>query len=131
MESPPAVIAVLRDRDRVLVIRRGPKVLSPGWWTLPGGRIEPGESEEAALARELAEELALEVTPLAKVWECDTDDGDFHLHWWTARIDAGELEPELDEVAETRWVTPAEFLRLEPTFAGDRDFFERVLPTLD
>jgi|SRR6266511_1043048 len=72
-DNPPAVIAILRENDRVLVIRRGPKVISPGWWTLPGGRIETGESEEAALVREMSEELALEVTPLAKVWECDTD----------------------------------------------------------
>jgi len=79
----------------------------------------------------MSEELALEVTPLRKVWECDTDDGDFRLHWWTVRIDAGELKPEPTEIAEVRWLTPAEFLELEPTFVGDRDFVERVLPALD
>jgi 8-oxo-dGTP diphosphatase len=125
-----AVIAVMRKDDRILAILRGPGVISPGWWTFPGGRIEPGESEEAALVREMSEELALAVTPVTKVWECDTDDGDFHLHWWTVRIDAGELDPEPSEIAETRWVTPAEFLQLEPTFVGDRDFVRRVLPTL-
>jgi 8-oxo-dGTP diphosphatase len=128
--NKPAVIAVLRKDDRVLVIRRGPKVLSPGWWTLPGGRIEPGETEEAALVREMSEELGLRVTPLTKVWECDTDDRDFRLHWWLAGVAAGELDPDPDEVAENRWVTTAEFLELEPTFVGDRDFFLRVLPAL-
>jgi 8-oxo-dGTP pyrophosphatase MutT (NUDIX family) len=128
--NPTAVIAVLRKDDRVLVIRRGVKVISPGWWTFPGGRIEPGESEQDALVREMREELAVEVTPVAKVWECDTDDGDFRLHWWTARIDGGELVPDPEEVAEARWVTTAEFFALEPTFAGDRDFFLCVLPKL-
>jgi 8-oxo-dGTP diphosphatase len=128
--GPPAVIAVLRKDDRVLAILRGPDVISPGWWTLPGGRIERGESEEEALVRELWEELGLHVTPLVKVWECDTDDGDFHLHWWTADFE-GELHPEASEIAETRWVTPTEFLELEPTFGGDREFVEHVLPTLD
>ncbi len=128
--APPAVIAVIREDERVLAILRGSGVISPGWWTFPGGRIESGESEEAALVREMSEELALEVTPLRKVWECDTDDGDFRLHWWTVKIGAGELEPEPSEIAEARWVTPAEFLELEPTFVGDRDFVTRILPTL-
>lgn len=128
--SPPAVIAVLRKDDRFLAIRRGPGVISPGWWTFPGGRIEPGESEEDALRREMREELGIDVTPVEKVWECDTDDGDFRLHWWAARTDAEELQLEPSEIEEARWVTPGEFLELEPTFAGDREFVTRVLPSL-
>jgi 8-oxo-dGTP diphosphatase len=127
---PDAVIAVLRRDDRFLAILRGPGVISPGWWTFPGGRIEPGESEEEALVRELSEELDLDVTPLEKVWECDTDDGDFRLHWWTADVAAAEITPEPTEIEEARWVTPSEFLELEPTFAGDREFVTRVLPSL-
>src|SRR6266542_6214454 len=49
-DNPPAVIAILRENDRVLVIRRDPKVISPGWWTLPGGRIETGR-ERGSSAR--------------------------------------------------------------------------------
>jgi 8-oxo-dGTP diphosphatase len=126
-----AVVAVLRREDRLLVIRRAPELIGAGHWTPPSGRIEPGESQEEALRREMREELSVEVRPRQKVWECDTDDGDFRLHWWTAAINSGELRPEPSEIAETRWVTPEEFLELEPTFAGDREFVERVLPTLD
>jgi isopentenyldiphosphate isomerase len=38
--------------------------------------------------------------------------------------------PDPDEVAGTRWVTPEEFLALDPVFDGDRAFFERILPGL-
>lgn len=131
MEKPDAVVAVLRKEDRFLVIRRGPKVVAPGHWAPLSGRIEPGETEEAALVREVREEIGLEVTPTEKVWECSTDDGDYRLHWWTARFEPNEFELDPDEVAETRWVTAAEFLELEPTFVGDRDFFLRVLPALE
>lgn len=127
---PEAVVAVLARSGRVLVIRRGPAVRNPGYWTLPSGRVEPGESQPAALVREVREELGLAVTPLAKVWECDTDDGGYRLHWWTAEITGGDLAPEPGEVAQARWLPPGEFRRLSPTFAGDHEFFDRVLPTL-
>ena len=125
-----AVVAVLREADRTLVIRRGPMVRAAGYWCPLSGTIEPGESHEEALVREVKEEVGLDVTPLAKVWECETDAGDFLLHWWTARVERGRIEPDPAEVDEARWVTSDEFLRLEPTFAGDREFFRQVLPRL-
>ena len=125
-----AVVAVLRRGDRLLVIKRAPGVILPGYWTPPSGRVEPGETHEQALVREVEEELGVKATPIAKVWECPTDDGEFLLHWWTADIDSHELRLDSTEVADARWVTCDEFLELEPTFSGDRDFITYVLPTL-
>jgi 8-oxo-dGTP diphosphatase len=66
MPEVAAVGAIALDAGRLLLIRRGnpPDV---GKWSLPGGRIEPGESEVDALVREMAEEtgLVVEVGPLA------------------------------------------------------------------
>ncbi|HTO09313.1 MAG TPA: NUDIX domain-containing protein [Myxococcota bacterium] len=125
-------MAVIQRGEAVLAIRRGPRGPFAGHWSLPSGRIEPGESQAAAVAREVAEEVGLAVTPIAKVWECPTDDGAYLLHWWTARPAGASLELALDphEVSAARWVTAAEFLLLEPGFAGDREFFARVLPGL-
>jgi 8-oxo-dGTP pyrophosphatase MutT (NUDIX family) len=124
------VVAVLRDADRFLVILRGRAVVRPGYWTPLSGRVEPGESQPDALVREVREEVGLEVTPLAKVWECPTDDGSYRLHWWTAEIVGGALAPDGVEVEDARWVTPAEFAALSPSFEADHEFVERVLPTL-
>jgi 8-oxo-dGTP diphosphatase len=126
-----AIVGVVLRGDRFIAIRRGPAVVFPGYWAPPSGRLEPGETQSAAVEREMAEELGLDVVPLAKVWECPTEDGLYTLHWWTARPRndrALVLQP--DEVSEARWVTGAEFLALEPSFAADRDFIQRILPGL-
>jgi NADH pyrophosphatase NudC (nudix superfamily) len=59
-----------------------------------------------------------------------TGDGQFRLHWWTAETEPGEVIMDPVEVSDARWVTAEEFLRMEPTFAADREFFGRVLPQL-
>ncbi|MEU6144816.1 NUDIX domain-containing protein [Streptomyces sp. NPDC047081] len=125
-----AIVAVLRRDGRVLAIRRGPSVSRPGYWQPLSGKLEPGETQQEALVREVQEEVGLSVSPGAKVWESETDDGRFRLHWWTADAAHGDIVPDPVEVAETRWVTPEEFLALTPLFEGDREFFEDILPGL-
>ena len=130
MAQREAIVAVLLRADRLLAIRRGPAVARPGYWQPVSGKIEPGESQREAVVREVREEVGLTVVPLAKVWESETDDGTFRLHWWTANAEMGDVVPDPDEVGEARWVTPEEFLSLDPVFEGDREFFERILPGL-
>ncbi|MEV7001350.1 NUDIX domain-containing protein [Streptomyces sp. NPDC093982] len=130
MAQREAIVAVLLRAGRVLAIRRGPAVARPGYWQPLSGKIEPGETQREAVVREVGEEVGLTVVPLAKVWESETDDGRFRLHWWTANAETGDVVPDPGEVAEARWVTPQEFLSLDPVFEGDREFFERILPTL-
>ncbi len=130
MAQREAIVAVLLRADRILAIRRGPAVARPGYWQPLSGKVEPGESQREAVVREVREEVGLTVVPLAKVWESQTDDGRFRLHWWTARADTGDVVPDPGEVGEARWVTPEEFLALDPVFDGDREFFERILPGL-
>jgi len=114
----------------MLIIERGPAAMLSGYWSPPSGRIEPGETQADAVVREMREELGLAVRPVAKVWECRTDDGGYRLHWWTVEEDGGALTLDADEVSAAKWVTAAEFLDLDPTFDGERNFFRDVLPTL-
>ncbi|MFD4880145.1 NUDIX domain-containing protein [Streptomyces sp. NPDC058420] len=131
MAQREAIVAVLRRANRVLVIRRGPDSSRSGYWAPLSGKLEPGESQEEALVREVHEEVGLAVSPLNKVWESQADDGRFRLHWWTAtETGNGTIVPDPGEVSEVRWVTPAEFLTMTPLFEADREFFERVLPEL-
>lgn len=130
-ERAEAVVPILRRDGRVLVIKRAAGVVMPGYWCPPSGGIEPGESQEDAVVRESREELGVTVTPVEKVWECPTDEGEFKLHWWTVGFSAAELTPNPEEVEDFRWVTPDEFLKMTPTFRNDREFFVQVLPALD
>jgi 8-oxo-dGTP diphosphatase len=56
-----AVGVILDDRDRVLISRRATDAHQGGLWEFPGGKVEPGESLREALARELREELDIEI----------------------------------------------------------------------
>ena len=67
--KPPVttvVAAVIEDNHRFLVTRRQPGVHLAGMWEFPGGKIDPDETHDAALRRELREELDIEV----EVGEC-------------------------------------------------------------
>lgn len=55
--------ALLDAQGRVLIAQRPAGKSLGGLWEFPGGKVEPGESPEAALARELREELAISVAP--------------------------------------------------------------------
>ncbi|MFD1612240.1 (deoxy)nucleoside triphosphate pyrophosphohydrolase [Sphingomonas tabacisoli] len=57
--------ALIDSEGRVLVQQRAPDRSMPGLWEFPGGKVEPGETPEHALARELVEELGVTVAPSA------------------------------------------------------------------
>ena len=74
------VAAVLVDAEgRVLLAQRPPGKALAGTWEFPGGKLEPGETPEAALARELDEELGIVAGPLAPFTFASHAYDDFHL----------------------------------------------------
>jgi 8-oxo-dGTP diphosphatase len=127
---PDAIVAVVLKGDRFLVIQRGPEVPDAGYWAPPTGKVEPGESQQAAVIREVREEVGLEVRPIRKVWECISAGGTHTLHWWLAEYVDGEVRLDAREVSGVRWPDLAEFGTYEQTFATDREFFRSVFPSL-
>ena len=106
--------AVLRDAGgRVLAARRD----RPPGWELPGGKVEPGESEPAALVRELREELGIAVEVGTRVGPDVPIGSALLLRAWTAVLTDGE--PTALEHAELRWLAPHE-LDSVPWLPADR-----------
>ena len=69
MPRPDAIVAVVLRGPFVLMIRRGPGGPDPGYWAPPSGKVEAGESQEAAVIREVKEEVGVTIRPVRKVWE--------------------------------------------------------------
>ncbi len=114
--------AVINDRHgRLLLIRRGHEP-GAGLWSLPGGRIEPGESDQQAVTREILEETGLRVDcgRLLGAAELPGPAGSvIDVRDYQAAVTGGELAAG-DDADDARWVTAAELddLPLTPGLAG-------------
>ncbi len=59
----PVAAGLVVHQGRLLITRRPPGTHLAGFWEFPGGKVEPGETWEAALTREMREELGIEIRP--------------------------------------------------------------------
>lgn len=121
-ETPiPAVGAVVFKGDKILTVERGQEP-SKGKWSIPGGRIELGETAFEAARREVMEECSIEVEIERVLDSVDNiirdKDGRVQYHFviidLLARYVSGEIRAQSD-AAECRWVTLRELLELDVT----------------
>jgi 8-oxo-dGTP diphosphatase len=122
---------VLVDGDgRILIAKRPEGRSLAGLWEFPGGKVEPGESPEHALVRELAEELGIDIAAadLAPLTFASHDYPAFHLLMplFLCRRWRGEVAPHEDQ--ELLWVKPAELLSYAMPPADEP--LKTVLPAL-
>ncbi|MCP1387363.1 (deoxy)nucleoside triphosphate pyrophosphohydrolase [Corynebacterium sp. TA-R-1] len=105
--------AVLVRDGLVLAAQRGPGMSMAGMWEFPGGKIEPGETPEASLARELFEELGIQVEVGKHIVTTshEYDFGIVNLSTYYCTLVGGT--PTVSEHAEIRWVGPADLGKLE------------------
>lgn len=113
----PCVGAVVTDEQgRLLVIQRGHDP-GAGLWSIPGGRIEPGETDAQALVRELLEETNMQVKVgklIGRVQRPGLGGAVIDIRDYAATVTGGTLRAG-DDAADARWVTAAELGRLEVT----------------
>jgi 8-oxo-dGTP diphosphatase len=151
IESLPVTAPRLRQAVRALVLDEDDHVLlvhfrweepdrPDGFWACPGGGIEPGESHEVALRRELAEELGLEnpdikgpVWRLTKLFPMSQWDGQTDVTY-LVRAPRFDPQPRVDLVAENvhgiRWFSPTDVATGVVTFSPP-DLKERLTQVLN
>ncbi|MGH3341822.1 MAG: (deoxy)nucleoside triphosphate pyrophosphohydrolase [Carbonactinosporaceae bacterium] len=107
MDTIVVVGAAIIRRGQLLAAQRNrPRALAGGW-ELPGGKVDPGETDTEALVRECREELGVDVQPGTRVG------GDWPLQpgailrVWTAELVRGEPAP-LEDHAALRWLAAGE-----------------------
>ncbi|OQW77006.1 MAG: NTP pyrophosphohydrolase [Proteobacteria bacterium ST_bin14] len=118
----PVVAVALVDADgRILLQQRPPGKNLAGLWEFPGGKIEPGETPEAALIRELAEELGISVSAacLAPATFASAPLGDRHLLLLLFVCRKWEGTPRAIEASALTWVRPVQMHAL-PMPPADR-----------
>ena len=104
------IVACQRDDGRWLLIRRSATVPAPLRVCFPGGGIDANEDQEAAVVREMREELAADVVPLRCVWHYCSSERALTLWGWHAALRSLTLTPNPNEVHEILWLTATEAL---------------------
>jgi 8-oxo-dGTP diphosphatase len=104
--------AAILDGNRLLAARRLEPPDLAGGWELPGGKVDPGETDEQALVRECHEELGVVIRLLDRVgadWPMGTT---AILRVWTAEVVDGTPQP-LEDHSELRWLEPSQWYDVE------------------
>ena len=103
MKTVRVVAAVIRENGRVFATQRGYGPYKDGW-EFPGGKIEPGETPEQALVREIREELDTEIAVGDRLMQIEYDYPEFHLSMgcYFCAVRSGSLT--LREHESARWL---------------------------
>ena len=125
MKRIEVVAAIINDVEgRIFATQRGYGEFE-GLWEFPGGKIEPCESREDALKREIQEELGIDITIDKFLCTTEYDYPSFHLtmHCYLCGIKAGEIE--LREHKSARWLRPEELGSVE-WLPADKEVISRL-----
>ena len=117
MPNQIVVAGALITGPTLLVAQRERPAELAGLWELPGGKVAPGESDADGLARELREELGVEVTVGDRLGEDVALSGAMTLRAYRVTVTGGALRP--NDHRALRWVTADELERL-PWVPADR-----------
>lgn len=103
MKTIDVVAAIIQDDKKILATQRGYGEFEGGW-EFPGGKVEEGESPEAAIVREIQEELEATIEVERYFTTIDYDYPQFHLHMdcFLCKLVDGHIE--LLEHEDARWV---------------------------
>lgn len=112
MKTIRVVAAVIKENNRIFATQRGSGDFKGGW-EFPGGKIEPGETPEAALVREIREELSVTVIPERLIGTVEYDYPTFHLSMDCFLCTVEHGSPVLSEHSASRWLLKDEIHTLD------------------
>lgn len=121
------VAGLIVEGGRVLLTQRTAEQSMPLKWEFPGGKMEAGESPEEALARELQEEIGVQVE-VGRVWDTlfvTYPDFDLLMLTYSCQL-IGAKRPRCQEVADLAWVEPAAMVKLD-ILEADAPMVKRLL----
>jgi 8-oxo-dGTP diphosphatase len=98
--------AMIEEGGRYLITQRPPKATLPLLWEFPGGRVEPGETDQAALARELAEEMGIAVEVGDRVIHVEHAYEAYDIDFCVYRCRLVSGTPRHVRIHDHRWVRP-------------------------
>ena len=100
------VAAVIENNGEYLICKRGPGGNCPFLWEFPGGKIEPGETPDEAIIREISEELSVKIEPNGLLCEYlySYPEKDIYFYFIRAKIVSGEIS--LNFHLESKWIKP-------------------------
>ncbi|MBQ3605683.1 MAG: (deoxy)nucleoside triphosphate pyrophosphohydrolase [Muribaculaceae bacterium] len=124
MKKIEVVAAILHRDGAYFATQRGYGEFD-GMWEFPGGKIEPGESREVALRREIQEELGIDIIIENLLCTTEYDYPSFHLtmHCYLCSVASGEIE--LREHKSARWLT-AETLDSVEWLPADKEVIDKL-----
>ena len=124
MNQVEIVAAIIRQDNQIFATQRGYGDFKDGW-EFPGGKVEPCETPEAALVREIREELAVEISVGELLTTVEYDYPNFHLtmHCYLCQLIGGELR--LLEHQAARWLGKGELYSVE-WLPADVELDERI-----
>ncbi len=109
MKTPTQVVAALIWRDgKFMICRRPPHKARGNLYEFVGGKVEPGETKEEALARECREELAVAVRAKSVFMELIHEYPDMTVDLTLFNAELTEGEPQMLEHTDIRWIAPSE-----------------------
>ena len=107
------VAAIIKEKDQILIAQRHSKDPLAGKWEFPGGKLEPGETPEECLVREIREELQVELE-IASFYDDNIyryNDNAIHLLFYWAEILGGEVTPIVHD--DVKWTTIKELTNFD------------------
>ena len=125
MKTVRVVAAVIRSEDKIFATARGYGEFK-GQWEFPGGKIEPGETTQEALVREIQEELDVKIKVGDLIDTIEYDSPSFHLSmdcFWCIVTD-GEIT--LKEAEDARWLSKDELYSVD-WLPADMELIEKLV----